>query len=473
MQREQPTHLGDRAIVIGASIAGLLTARVLSDVYARVTVVERDRLPDRPVRRKGVPQGKHTHLLLRRGADIIQSLFPELGSDSAMARSGASPVKVTEELRWFHFGVWKQAFDSPLVIYFCNRLKLEFTLRSLVRRIDNVEFLSGHEASALVTTPDRTRVCGVTVLERKSEVSYNLEADLVVDTSGRGSRTPRWLEKLGYPRPQESEIKVQVGYASRIYRLSPGFAANRVPLALFPHPPHTRRLGVMYRLDERTLMVTLSGWCRDHPSRQPKSFMRFAASLEGDDFIELLARGARPAPQIHTHLFPSSLRRHYDRMSAWPDGYLVLGDAICSFNPIYGQGMTVCAIEANILANTLRKLGAAGKRPQQPGVARMLQKRFARALFVPWLMVCCEDLRFPEVEAKRPWWIIPMQWYVGHVLKAAASHNLPYMRFVEVLCFVRSPASLAHPWIVLLVLWRSLKGLFAGLFGLRTGDDET
>ncbi|MGB1014211.1 MAG: NAD(P)/FAD-dependent oxidoreductase, partial [Nannocystaceae bacterium] len=395
---------------------------------------------------------------LRRGADIIQSLFPELTTDAAMARSGAMPIDVTRDLRWFHFGVWKRRFTAGLVIYLCNRLKLEHTIRSLVRRIDNVEFLSAHEATALCTNENRSRVTGVTVVERKSGVGYDLEADFVVDTSGRGSRTPRWLDSLGYDRPQESEIKVQVGYASRIYRLQAGFDDHELPMALFPHPPHTRRLGVMYRLDERTLMLTLAGWCRDHPPRQDKGFLRFADSLEGGDFAGLLTKDARPAP-IHTHLFPSSLRRHYDQMPSWPDGFVVLGDAVCSFNPIYGQGMTVCAIEANILAHALYKLGRRGKRPQQPGVARTIQKRFARALFTPWLMVRCEDLRFGDIPGPRPWWLRPVQWYIAEVLKAAETHRLPYLRFVEVLCFVRSPAALAHPVILGIVLWRVLKQL--------------
>ncbi len=466
-RHEQPPLLGDRAVVIGASIAGLLTARVLSDVYARVTVVEKDRLPDRPVRRKGVPQGRHTHLLLRRGADIIQSLFPELADDEAMDRCGAHPTDVTGELRWRHFGVWKKQFASGFIIYLCNRLKLEHSIRSLVHRIDNVEFLSGHEATALCTTDDRTRITGVTVRERRSDVSYDLEADLVVDTSGRGTRTPRWLASLGYTRPRESEIKVQVGYASRVYRINPGFARDRVPLALFPHPPHSRRLGVMYPLDERTLMVTLGGWCRDHPPRQPRGFLRFAASLEGDDFVEILAQGARPAPSIHTHLFPSSLRRHYDRMKRWPDGFLVLGDAICSFNPIYGQGMTVCAIEVDILARALRRCAPAGKRPHDPRVTRRIQKRLGRALFAPWLMIRCEDLRFPEVSGPRPWWLLAMQWYIAKVLEISENHWLPYLRFVEVLSFTRSPAALAHPAILLLVVWRTVKLAVRRLSGER------
>ncbi len=447
--------MGKRALVIGGSIAGLLAARCLAEHFEQVSIVERDYLYDRPIGRKGAPQARHAHILLASGAAIIAELFPDIAAD--MRSAGAIPVDASSDIRWFHYGVWKARDGVGITFYLTNRMVFESAIRSRVRAWANVEVLDDRDVTGLLVDRSTNRVTGVRCLHKGAPEPEEIEADLVIDCSGRGSRSPRWLVDVGYPRVPETEVKMSVGYSSRVYRLPRGFDLSRLPLAVYPKPPETRRMGIMFTTDEKTLMVLLGGWCRDYPPIEPDGFAEFAESLPVPEFRELL-REAKPAPAIHPHHVPSGLRRRYEQMHGFPDGYLVLGDALCSFNPIYGQGMSAAALEVQALRRWLEKRRKSGRGVSETGTGRTLQRKVAAAIFVPWLLAAVEDLRFPEVVGKRPFGLSIVQWYISHVLQLSATNPKILRRFMLVMNLLAGPGVLLVPQVLFAVLWHSIRG---------------
>lgn len=446
--------LGKRAVVLGGSIAGMLAARVLSDHFAHVVILERDYLHDRPVSRKGVPQARQGHVLLQAGAKIIGELFPEIGDD--MDGAGARGCDAAKELHWFHFGVYKAKINSGIRIYLLNRMLFEGVLRRQLRRRANVEFIDEADVLGLEMDADKTRVVGVRYAPRREEGERLATGDLVIDASGRGSRTPRWLSEAGYPRVVESEVKVGVAYASRVYRVPRDVPEADLRRAAFPKPPETRRFGVMYPMGDGVLMVTLAGWLRDHPPTKDEGFTAFARSLPTPEFGEVLGR-CKPAPAIHGHQIPSSLRRRYEAMERWPEGLVVLGDALCSFNPTYAQGISVAALEVERLRRRLEVTGRRRRSIRSPGLARRIQRDVAGALMVPWLMASCEDLRFPQVVGHRPFWLPLIQWYVARVLELSATHGGVLRRFLLIMNLLRGPTVLMAPTVIFAVLIQGIR----------------
>lgn len=442
-----------RALVIGGSIAGLLAARALAEHFEQVFIIERDPLPEQPTGRKGTPQANHGHILLAAGAAVIAELFPDLAAN--MNSAGAIPVDASRDLRWFHYGVWKARSEIGVTLYLTNRIRFESAIRSRVRSWPNIEALDSRDVIGLVSDQAGARVRGVQCRLKGTKSTEILEADLVVDCSGRGSRLPRWLAEIGFPRVKETEIKMRVGYASRVYHLPPTFDRSRLPLAVYPRAPETRRMGIMFTTDDKHLRVLLGGWCRDYPPTDPRGFASFADSLPVSEFGALLTE-AKPTQEIHAHHVPSGLRRHYEQMSCFPDGYLVLGDALCSFNPIYGQGMTVAALEVKALRNWLRK--RRGRCTLTRGSGRQLQRQISRVLFVPWLLTTVEDLRFPQVIGRRPFGLSIVQRYIGHILELSAVSPKILRRFMLVMNLLAGPRILLAPQVILAVLWHSLRG---------------
>ena len=220
------------AVVLGASIGGLLAARVLSDFFRTVTVVERDALPEDPSNRRGVPQGRHGHALMRRGSQIIAELFPGLLDD---LRAGGAPVWDDGDLSEVHVQISGHTITrcghiadvDATTIYSPSRPFLEFHVRQRLRATPNVTILAGHDVVAPTASADRSRITGVRVLDRDSAIERELTADLIVDATGRGSRTPAFLEGLGYGRPTEDELVVRLAYSSQPLRIPPGTLDRR------------------------------------------------------------------------------------------------------------------------------------------------------------------------------------------------------------------------------------------------------
>jgi 2-polyprenyl-6-methoxyphenol hydroxylase-like FAD-dependent oxidoreductase len=263
-------------------MAGLLASRVLADHFEQVTLIERDRLLQQIQTRKGVPQGQHLHLLLQRGASLLQELFPNLFP--ALLQEGTVPIDTTAEAYWYSFGSWKARFTSGITFYCQSRPLLEGQVRAQLLRRSNVHLLDSCEVVKLCATADAARITGVQIRHRDGEQREAfLYADLVMDASGRGSHTPQWLAALGYDQVEETMITVDVGYATRLYQRPEHSRFDRSILAIYSTPPIHKRLGALAPIEENRWIVTLVGWARDYPPHDEAGFLAFARSLPQPD----------------------------------------------------------------------------------------------------------------------------------------------------------------------------------------------
>ena len=418
------------AVVLGASMSGLLAARALSGHFAHVTIVERDVLPDARHVRKGVPQGAHAHGLLAGGYRILEAYFPDLMAE--LEALGARRGDIVGDFLWFQYGRWKLRHESGLGGIVVSRPCLEGAVRRRVRELPNVSLLDGTPAVKPVFDPAAGRVTGLTVRPRDA-AETTLRADLVVDASGRGSQSPRWLDEWGFGRPAVMQVKVDVGYATRMFERRPGDFFDSMGGIVSGTPPRDTRYAAVLGAEGNRWVVTLTGALGDHPPTDEEGWTRFAATLPVPAVHDLVT-SARPLSDIVAYRFPANQRRVYEGMKRFPAGYLVVGDAVCSFNPIYGQGMTVASFEANALDETL----AGGL----DGLSRRFYARVGPIVDIPWTIATGEDLRFPQVEGPRPAGFNVVSRYLERVHAAASDDAVVCRKFFDVLNLLAPPTSL-------------------------------
>ncbi len=443
---------GQHAVVIGASMAGLLASRVLSEHFEQVTVIERDRLPQEVQARKGVPQGRHVHILLHRGASVMKELFPDLFP--ALIQDGSVPIDTVADFHWYNFGAWKARFPSGITFYCQSRPLLEGLVRERVAARSNVRFLDACEVVKLCANDDATRITGIEVRHRDGvQAEERLSADLIVDASGRGSQTPHWLAALGYDTVEESTIKVDVGYATRIYRRPAHSNFDRSVLAVYSTPPAEKRAGVLAPIEDNRWIVTLIGWVKDYPPDDEASFLAFARSLPQPDLYEAI-KDAEPLTPIAIHKFPANRRRHYERLSRFPEGFVALGDAVCSFNPVYGQGMSAAALEADILNTLLYKQQERHTRGDITGFSRRFQKKITPIVNTFWLLASSEDFRHPETQGKRPLGVNLLNSYARRVHELSTFDPQVTLLLYQVLQAIKPPTALFSPSMLAKVFFK-------------------
>jgi 2-polyprenyl-6-methoxyphenol hydroxylase-like FAD-dependent oxidoreductase len=427
-------------------MAGLLAARVLADAFTEVLVVDRDKLTGVTSHRRGVPQGRHAHGLVARGQQILEEYFPGLTDEIRAA--GVKPGDFSGDVRWYFNGVRLQAGRSGLLSVPGPRWVLESQVRQRVQAIDNVTFLEQYDIVGLETTPDRHGVTGVRVRQRAEHSAEEvLSSALVVDTTGRGSRTPKWLEEWGYQRPPEERMKIDLAYTTRHYRLNSDPFDSDILIAPAATPSFPRG-AFFYPIpsDDGRVQLSLTGILGDHPPTDHDGFLAFVRSLPVPDIFEAI-RDAEPLDDPVMHRFPASVRRHYERLTSFPDNYLVLGDAVCSFNPVYAQGMTVAAIETLTLRDHLRS----GAVPSP----REFFRDIAREIDAPWELAAGSDLGYPGVEGRRTFKIRMANAYVARLHRGAAHDAELTNAFIGVAGLVDKPQSLMRPRNLIRVLSKS------------------
>jgi 2-polyprenyl-6-methoxyphenol hydroxylase-like FAD-dependent oxidoreductase len=431
------------AVILGGSMSGLLAARAVSRHFARVTVVERDALPDAEALRKGVPQAAHTHGLLASGFRILNEYFPGLMEE--LEARGAPCGDVVADMVWYQFGRWKLRHQAGLRGITVSRPCLEAAVRRRVRRLPNVTFLDETDGLRPSFDAGARRVVGLVVRARDGGPEQTLDADLVIDASGRGSQSPKWLDGAGYGRPREIAVRANVGYATRVFARQPGDLFGGVGAVVAGTPPRGTRLGAVLAAEDGRWMVTLIGMVGDHPPVDEAAWRAFAATLPVPAIHELVS-SARPLSGVVSYRYPASVRRRYERMHRFPAGYLVIGDAVCSFNPIYGQGMSVAAAEAQALeASLIADPGDLWKR---------FYARARRIVDVPWAIASGEDRRYPQVEGRRTPASRALNRYVEAVHAAASTDRLVCRRFFDVLNLLAPPSALLSPRVAWRVLTR-------------------
>ena len=427
------------AVVIGGSMAGLLAARALSDHFERVTLVERDTLPPGADHRRGVPQGRHTHGLLASGRRVLDRLFP--GISAELVAGGAVDGDLLANYRWFFEGAHLARVPSGLDGLSMSRPYLESIVRRRVLALTNLTLRQDAQAEGLLFDGSRGSVTGVVLQDG------NLEADLVIDTTGRASRSPQWLEDMGYERPVEETVEISLRYTTRLFRRR-ATDLNGDAGVVVPPTPAGKRGGVMLAQEGNRWTVTLMSHFGEEPPADLDGFREFLHSLPSQDIYDVV-RDAEPLGDATTTRFLASRRRRYERLSRFPKAFLVMGDGISRFNPIYGQGMSVAALEALELDAALR------------GAAASLAKRFfaraAQVVDTPWSVAVGSDLRMPETIGPRSAVVSFINGYMAR-LHRAAHHDAELAKaFMRVANLVAAPPSLMHPRLALRVLRGNIK----------------
>jgi 2-polyprenyl-6-methoxyphenol hydroxylase-like FAD-dependent oxidoreductase len=430
----------DHAVVLGGGVAGLFAARVLSETFARVTVIERDALPEHPDERRGVPQGRHIHGFQARGVEIVAELFPALLEE--MIAAGASRICDLSELHFRVGGHLLTQHPEPIApVLLASRPYLEYGIRRRVAARHRVTLRDHLEVAALThTRPGRGNavVTGVRVVPPGGGRVEEIGADLVVDATGRGSRTPAWLAELGYERPPEERIAVRVKYASQLLRLP---ARGQPRRFVIDGRSPGRNIGVaLFACENDSWVFTVLGAERAFPTTATREWMVDVAEGKLPDQALAAVRAAEPLSPVSMHQHPASIRRRYDRLDRFPDGLLVMGDALCAFNPIYGQGMSVAAVQALALRACLAE--------GDDRLARRFLRACAPAMNNAWQLAAGSDLAYPDVEGNPTRAMRLMGRYVQRVLRAAETDPHVARRFLAVSGLVASPAALFSPRVL-------------------------
>jgi 2-polyprenyl-6-methoxyphenol hydroxylase-like FAD-dependent oxidoreductase len=430
-------------VVIGGSIAGLLAARVLSAHFKRVTLVERDTFPDRPAYRNGVPQSRHLHVLLLKGKAILECYFP--GLEAELIAEGAVPADLGSEFRTVT--IFGRVAPAPLGLkmLLCSRHLIEFAVRRRLNERENVRYLTKAEATGLLASEDNRQVVGLRLRPRAGAiVPETLAADLVVDCSGRGSAAADWLADLGYPRPETTVVNSHLGYATRWYK-QPAQTPPWKGILVTVRPPHNPRGGGLFSTEGGLWVVTLGATAGLSTPNNESDFLTFASQLSDPAIYDAIHQ-AEPVSQIYGYRRTENQWRHYERLGRWPGGLVVMGDAACCFNPVYGQGMTAAALAAR----SLDRLLDAERGSITSSFGRTFQGQLAKSLGLPWLMATREDFRWDNTEGVRPGDAARLvQWYFDRVIKLARRDPHASRAFNKVVHLLQPPASLFHPRILL------------------------
>jgi 2-polyprenyl-6-methoxyphenol hydroxylase-like FAD-dependent oxidoreductase len=437
--------VGDRAIVIGAGIGGLTAARVLSRRYPSVTVLDRDTLPPDASPRRGVPQGTQPHLLLIGGQRELSALFA--GIEEELIAAGGVPIDTGQQLCTFRYGRRWPAAPTGLVPIAVTRPLLEAAIRARVAALPGVVIRDRVAVSGLA---GREGVVTGVVLD----TGETLDAAVVVDCTGRGSRSDRWLGALGLPSPEQVEVKVGVSYSTRIYRRRPGdlLADGWRAAIILPAPPAERMSGVAMPIEGDRWLVGIGGWHLPDPPSDAATFEAGARHLPDPIVAELIAR-AEPLGDVVVARFPSSRRRLFEKLGRLPAGYVALGDAICSFNPIYGQGMTCAARQAAALGDAL------DRRHGTPDAA-MAHEYYAAAAEIiqtPWQFAVGGDFSFPETTGPRPRGQAITRWYGRQIAYASQVEPDINQVFAEVQHLIEPASTLFRPRFAARVLRHARK----------------
>ncbi|HUI57476.1 MAG TPA: hypothetical protein VLY04_21010 [Bryobacteraceae bacterium] len=438
-----PTH----ALVLGGSIGGLLAARVLSDFFDQVTILDRDVFPATPENRRGVPQGRHTHGLLAGGREVLEEFFP--GISQELIAAGAVHADMLANSRWYIEHGAHVRFSSGLMGILLSRPLLEFEIRRRVLAIPNVSSRTSAIAEGLVFDGASGRVTGVRC------GGETVAGDLIVDATGRASHSPQWLEEVGFPKPHEDEIGIQMAYSTCLFRRRPTDLDGDVAV-VYGASPETGRSGAMLAQEgDRWIVTQAKHSGRNLPADVP-SFIEYSRGLPTLEVYDVISK-AEPLCEPFEARFPANLRRRYESLTRFPPGYLVFGDAISSFNPVYGQGMSVACMQARALKQTFTE--------GRDNLAARFFQRAAKVVDSPWDIAVAADLRIPTSTGPRTKKTSVLNWYVARLHRAAHKDPVAAVAFHRVANLLDPPPSLMRPSLAL----RVLCGGFSPSRSVRTG----
>ena len=391
---------GSRAIVIGGSMAGLCAARVLSEHFEQVTVLDSDHFPQDAQHRKGVPQSRHPHAMLDAGRRELERFFP--GFEKLCRERGALELNPGRDMATLRQAGWSTRGESPFTLLFASRVLIERVIRELAAKLPNVTLLDGIEVMSLRTVDEpELRVTGVTARSDEGQ-STQFDADLVVDASGRATRVPPKLEKLGLPALDTTVVDASAGYSSRWYQGPSGDARPESwwwkclwiePLIEGAARPEEQYFGVLFPVEDDRWVVTTASWGGQELARDPETFERMISKLRTPLLAEAIAQ-AEPISPVFARRGMQNCWRHYETWRGRLAGFIAIGDAVCAFNPVYGQGMSSAAKCACVLEERL-----ANDDPVDAGFPARFFRAQAAFLEIPWTMAVSRDRERARIES--------------------------------------------------------------------------
>ncbi|ABW25176.1 FAD-dependent oxidoreductase [Acaryochloris marina] len=430
---------GSQAIVLGGSIAGLLSARVLSEYFDQVIVIEADQLPISPFPRPGVAQSIHPHILFAKGYRILQKLYPTI--EGELISKGGVKINWAADLHLFLNGKWfTQAHEeTEFTSFSCSRPLLEWAIRKLTFSISNIKLLEKHRATGLLADPSAGIVTGVEVND--GQVTVPILGQLVIDASGHKSRLPQWLDKAGFQKPSETVIDPFLGYATRLYEQPKDFHVDWQVLSISHTPPHNPRRGYIAFIENDQWLTTLGGFGGEFPPNDDQGYIDYAKTLASDKFYQAI-KLAKPASEIYLYRANSNRLRHYEN-TPLPQNLIALGDSVCSLCPVYGQGMTLSAEASLVLKGWLEQ--SRGK----DLCSSKFQKKLAKSNTLAWMYATSQDSRFLSTKNR----IAPsglskfIAKYNERLLEKASEDPRLYTLFLEVIHQLKSPFAVINPWV--------------------------
>ncbi|MFD5590875.1 FAD-dependent oxidoreductase [Streptomyces griseorubiginosus] len=436
-ERPSPARV---AVVLGGSHTGMLAAAALAGLADRVVVVERDVLPAGPAPRKGLPQARHVHQLWSGGALALEELLP--GVTGRLRAAGAHRLPVTTDMVALSPQGWFRRWAESHFMLLSSRDLLDATVRAQVLADDRIELLEDAEVLGLDGTG--AAVTGVRV--RVAGAERALRADLVVDATGRASRTPQWLAALGLPAPHSRTVDSGLAYASRLFR-APEPARDGFPVVNVQLDPRSGpgRGGVLLPIEDGQWLVTLCGTRGAEPTADTADFARYARAELRHPVIADLVEQAEPLTDVTLTRTTANRRVFYERMPEWPENLVVLGDAVAAYNPVYGHGMSVAAQGAVTLRALVRRHGWGA-----PGLSRRVQKAVARPVGAAWDLAIGQDVFYPGATEEGPTRrdrIVSA--YIDRLMRTATGNGRIARRVTDVTSLERRAEVLLAPSVLL------------------------
>jgi 2-polyprenyl-6-methoxyphenol hydroxylase-like FAD-dependent oxidoreductase len=437
-------YVGGHAIVLGASLAGMLSAAALARHVDRVTVIERDELVARPQWRRGVPQARHAHNLMTAGHRAMDRLLP--GIVAELRAAGMVRVRMPEDMLLLTAGGWMPRFTTGLEMMTSSRDLIDVVVRRRIAAHPRISLLDETEVLGLEADKSGAGVRAVLVRRRSSSgtdgwgASEKLSADFVVDATGRTSRASQWLAELGYQAPRESVVDAKTAYATCVFEPPRGHSAdwNCILLQATPDDPVQ---GILNPIEDGRWMVSLAALGGARPPTDYQGFLSYAKNLRSPVLYEVL-RDAKPLTPVYRSGRTENRRRHFERLRRWPERFLVLGDAVCALNPSYGQGMSVSASCAGILDQALESRGSLDR------LADSVRRAMARPTGQAWQLATTADLAYPGLAADAAWPVRMMIRYLYRVIAVSPDSKAASRALLDINQMVAPPQAMFRPRVL-------------------------
>ncbi|MFE0023812.1 FAD-dependent oxidoreductase [Amycolatopsis sp. NPDC059021] len=436
----------EHALVLGGGLAGMLAVRVLSERAHHVTLVDRDRFPDGPEPRKGLPQAQHTHLLMAGGARALDQLSP--GLVDTLLHAGAQRLGLPNEVLTSSRLGWFPRYDEMQFLISASRSLLDHVIRRETAK-HPITVIENTDIAGLLGSP--RRVTGAILRDLDTHRTREVPADVIIDATGRSSKAPEWLTRLGLPSVTETVIDPGIVYATRFYRAPT--TPQRFPAISIQPDPHSKAAGaggVVMPIEKGQWIVTVAGMRGAEPSADIAGYEEFARQLRHPIIADLIAT-AEPLTPPRGFRAPPNRHRRFDRLKPWPDGFVVLGDAYCTFNPIYGHGMSAAITSVLALRDGIRK--------PEPDYAA-IQRAVAKAVQPAWSMAAGQDVRYRSTigpTQRRSGRL--QQRYLDRLSRAIGEHKTVAKALLDVYTLSASPRRLISPTVLINAIRHPQPGL--------------